>query len=154
MPTTGDSARCSRRRRNFSRLRSRWTLASRARWGKELLGLVQLRGEGEDDVDGDGGLPDCCCFLLCFCFSVSSRVLPFLSRCLCYYWKTKTMADGDGGLNPRAGGYSPAFFFCCSSLSPLSLFLCSRSLCFPAFFLFLVCPFSPVFLPPVRGFFL
>jgi len=29
---------------------------------EELLRLVQLRGEGEDDVDGDGGLPDCCCF--------------------------------------------------------------------------------------------
>ncbi|KAL9336197.1 hypothetical protein Peur_070685 [Populus x canadensis] len=36
---------------------------------KELLGLVQLRGEGEDDDDGDGGLPDCCCFLLCFSVS-------------------------------------------------------------------------------------
>jgi len=43
---------------------------------KELLGLVQLRGEGEDDDDGDGGLPDCCCFLLCF--SVSFFV------CLCF----------------------------------------------------------------------
>jgi hypothetical protein len=29
---------------------------------EELLGLVQLRGEGEDDDDGDEGLPDCCCF--------------------------------------------------------------------------------------------
>jgi hypothetical protein len=43
---------------------------------KELLGLVQLRGEGEGDDDGDGGLPDCCCFLLCF--SVSFFV------CLCF----------------------------------------------------------------------
>jgi hypothetical protein len=43
---------------------------------EELLGVVRLRGEGEDVFDGDGGLPDCCCFLLCFCCSASSQVLP------------------------------------------------------------------------------
>jgi hypothetical protein len=52
---------------------------------KELLGLVQLRGEGEDDDDGDGGLPDCCCFLLCF-----SVFLLFFRPCvffvLCRSW--------------------------------------------------------------------
>ena len=34
--TIDDSACCSRLRRNFSRLRSRWTLASGARWGERV----------------------------------------------------------------------------------------------------------------------
>jgi len=34
-------------------------------------------------------------FLFFYVFSSPS----FLCCCLCYYWKTKTMVDGDGGLN-------------------------------------------------------
>jgi len=56
---------------------------------EELLRLVQLRSEGEDDGDGDGGLPDCCCFPLCFCFSVSSLVFLSCVVALCYCWETK-----------------------------------------------------------------
>jgi len=37
VPTTGDSACCSRRRRNFSRLKSWWTLASIAQWGERAV---------------------------------------------------------------------------------------------------------------------
>jgi len=137
VPTTSDSACCSRQRRNFSRLKSRWTLTSRARWGKELLGLVQLRGEGEYDVDGDEGLPDCCCFLIHFCFSVSSRVLlSCVIACAIIgrrrQWSMVMEVWTEGGDR----GFSPVFFCCCSSLtSP-----------FPPF---LLCPSSPFFFPAV-----
>jgi len=137
VPTTGNSACCSRRRRNFSRLKSRWTLASIARSGKELLGLVQLRGEGEDDVDGDGGLPDYCCFLLHLCFSMSSRVLlSCVVACAIIgrrrQWSMVMEVWTEGGDK----GSSPVFFCCYSSLtSP-----------FPHF---LLCPSSPFFFPAV-----
>ncbi|KAJ6884529.1 hypothetical protein NC652_031509 [Populus alba x Populus x berolinensis] len=56
---------------------------------EEMLGLVQLRSESKDHNDGDGGLPDCYCFPLCFCFFVSSLIFLYCSVALCYYWETK-----------------------------------------------------------------
>jgi len=54
--------------------------------------------------------------------------LPFLSCFLCYYWKTKTqtktMVDGDGGLNRGDRGSSPVFFFFFSCPRICSFFLC------------------------------
>jgi len=134
---------------------------------EELLGLVQLRGEGEDHVDGDGGLPDCCCFpsISVFCIFPS---LPFLSCCLCYYWKTKTqtqtktMVDGDGGLNRGDRGSSPVFFFVLVSVLLLSvplsfarsappfsflLFSVSPSLSFLSFFFSFFLPCVPSVAP-------
>ena len=112
---------------------------------EELLGLVQLRGEGEDDVDGDGGLPDCCCFPSIFVFFCVFPSLPFLSCCLCYYWKaktqtntmTKTMVDGDGGPNRGDRGSSSCVLLCTPSIG--SFFFCSFC---PSFF------FPHVLAPP------
>ena len=88
--------------------------------------------------------------------------LPFLSCCLCYYWKTKTMVDGDGVLNRGDRGSSPVFFFVLVSVLLLSvplsfarsappfsflLFSVSPSLSFPVFSLVSFSPASP-WLPP------
>ena len=82
-----------------------------SRWGR-AAGVAQLRGEGEDDVDGDRGLPHCYCFPLCFCCSASSLVLPSCAAAYAIYWKMK----GDGrwwwrSEQKRWGFYSSLFRF-------------------------------------------
>nr|TKS04995.1 hypothetical protein D5086_0000137640 [Populus alba] len=73
---------------------------------EEMLGLVQLRSESKDDNDGDGGLPDCYCFPLCFCFFVSSLIFLYCSVALCYYWemKAKTMVMVGDVCSAERGG--------------------------------------------------
>ena len=76
-----------------------------------------------------------------FCFFCVFPSLPFLSCCLCYYWKmktqTKTMVVGDGGLNREDRGSSSCVFLCTPSIG--SFFFCSFC---PSFF------FPHVLAPP------
>jgi len=85
--TIDDSAYCSRRRRNFSRLRSRWTMASGARWGERVACWPDT-------------LP---------CFFLSSLVLVacFLSL-LCLLLNIKLNLDGQGRQPPAATDQPPA----------------------------------------------